>query len=188
MRQTTALLIIDMQQCMSKAVIPERNNPEAEARIQELLSAWRLANWPVIHLHHISREANSGFRPSQAGAAFQSEFEPRADEAIFEKNRPDAFCNTGLERWLHVRGIQDLVIAGVSTNNSVEATARSAGNLGFTTYVVANACFTFPKLDYHGVLRSADEVHAMSLANLADEYAEIITSSDLLKLMTALCY
>jgi isochorismate hydrolase len=32
-------------------------------------------------------------------------------------------------------------------------------------------------------LRSAEEVHAMSLANLAGEYAEIITTPDLLKLV-----
>lgn len=178
-----ALVVIDMQQCMSQAVISERNNPEAESQIQNLLAVWRQRQWPIIHLRHISREATSSFRPGQVGAAFQTEFEPLAQEAVFEKNRPDAFCNTGLERWLHARELAHLVIVGVSTNNSVEATARSAGNLGFTAYVVADACFTFPKLDYQGVLRSAEEVHAMSLANLAGEYAEIITTPDLLKLV-----
>jgi nicotinamidase-related amidase len=49
-----------------------------------------------------------------------------------------------------VRGIEALVIVGVSTNNSVEATARSAGNLGLRTYVLADACFAFDKRDYHG--------------------------------------
>lgn len=175
-----ALLIIDMQQCMSKTAISERNNPEAEAQIQSLLSAWRQAQWPIIHVRHMSREATSAFRPGQAGAAFQVEFEPLAQEQVFEKNRPDAFSNTGLERWLHVRGLSQLVIVGVSTNNSVEATARSAGNLGFKTWVVADACFTFPKADYNGVLRSAEEVHAMSLANLADDYAEIIGTAAVL--------
>lgn len=175
-----ALTMIDMQQCMSKAAISERNNPEAEVQIQKLLNAWRQAKWPVIHLRHISREANSVFHPGQAGATFQAEFVPLEQEAVFEKNRPDAFCNTGLERWLHLRELSQLVIVGVSTNNSVEATARSAGNLGFKTWVVADACFTFPKLDYSGVLRSAEEVHAMSLANLAGEYATIIETAALL--------
>ncbi|WP_298610357.1 cysteine hydrolase family protein [uncultured Thiothrix sp.] len=181
-----ALMVIDMQQCMSKAAISERNNPEAENQIQSLLAAWRQRQWPIIHLRHISREATSVFRPGQAGAAFQAEFEPLSQEQVFEKNRPDAFSNTGIERWLHVRELRHLAIVGVSTNNSVEASARSAGNLGFITYVVADACFTFPKVDYQGILRSADEVHAMSLANLAGEYAEIITTSDLLKLVPSL--
>lgn len=185
MMQPVVLILIDMQQCMSKAAISERNNPDAEIQIQTLLTAWRQANWPVIHVHHISRETHSTFRPGQAGAAFQAEFEPLAHEFIFEKNRPDAFCNTGLERWLHLRELRNLAMVGVSTNNSVEATARSAGNLGFNTWVVADACFTFPKLDYNGVLRSAEDVHAMSLANLAGEYAEIINTAQLLQLMQA---
>jgi nicotinamidase-related amidase len=99
---------------------------------------------------------------------------------VVEKNVPDAFVNSGLERWLHARGVESVAIVGVSTNNSVEATARSAGNLGFKTFVVADATFTFEKKDYSGILRSADEVHAMSLANLEGEYAQITTTSDLL--------
>jgi nicotinamidase-related amidase len=177
----TALLIIDMQQCMSQATISERNNPQAEQQIQTLLAAWRQLTWPVVHIRHISRELKSAFYPNQAGAAFQTEFLPLTHEAVFEKNRPDAFCNTGLERWLHLRDLSKLVIVGVSTNNSVEATARSAGNLGFSTQAIADACFTFPKTDYNGVLRSAEEVHAMSLANLEGEYAEILSTAELLQ-------
>ena len=68
------------------------------------------------------------------------------------------------------------MIVGVSTNNSVEATARTAGNLGFKTYVVSDATFTFSKIDFDGVMRTAKEVHAMSLANLHGEYATVIHS------------
>jgi nicotinamidase-related amidase len=76
------------------------------------------------------------------------------------------------------------VIVGVSTNNSVEATARSAGNLGLRTYVLADACFAFDKRDYHGTLRSADDVHAMALANLqGEQYAEILDSRQALALL-----
>lgn len=89
--------------------------------------------------------------------------------------------NTGLERWLRVRGISKLVIVGVSTNNSVESTARTAGNLGFETQVAADACFAFAKTDYAGVFRTADEVHAMALSNLAGEYADIVSTGELLE-------
>ena len=63
---------------------------------------------------------------------------------------------------------------GVSTNNSVEATVRMAGNLGFKTFLVADACFTFARRDFHGSLRTADEVHSMSLANLDGEYCTVL--------------
>jgi nicotinamidase-related amidase len=76
-----------------------------------------------------------------------------------------------------------LVIVGVSTNNSVEATARTAGNLGFKTYVVSDATFALAKTDFDGRARTAEEVHAMALANLQGEYASMITTSAALRLL-----
>ena len=74
-----------------------------------------------------------------------------------------------------------MVIVGVSTNNSVEASARTAGNLGFATIVVADATFTFDKPDFGGTHRSAQDVHLMALANLHGEYADVISCNDVLR-------
>lgn len=177
------LLIIDMQIGMSWPSVGERNNPQAEARIAELLSAWRDSGAPIVHVRHISRTPASVFFPGQEGAAFQPAFVPRAGEHVVEKNVPDAFIQGGLERWLHVRGIASVVVVGVSTNNSVESTARTAGNLGFKTYVVSDATFAFAQADFNGVHRTADEVHAMSLANLRADYAEIVDTVSALSLI-----
>jgi nicotinamidase-related amidase len=174
------LILVDMQRAMASGALPERNNPSAEKMISSLLHAWRNGERTIVHVRHISRDPGSLFWPGQSGVEFQDVFTPLPTEHVLEKNVPDAFVNSGLERWLHARGVVSVAIVGVSTNNSVEATARSAGNLGFKTYVVADATFTFEKKDYSGILRSADEVHAMSLANLEGEYAQIITTSDLL--------
>ena len=176
--ETPALLIIDMQQGIQRVSTP-RNNPGAEVCIAQLLEYWRSAGLPLVHIRHISRQADSVFAPGQSGALFQPALAPRATEQVFEKNVTDAFTHSGLERWLHARNIRRVVIVGVASENSVEATARSASNLGFITQVVADACYTFDKTDYHGQLRSADEVHAMAMANLRDEYAEVLSSADL---------
>jgi nicotinamidase-related amidase len=181
--EAAALLIIDMQQCMASPDAGERNNPDAEARLAALLEAWRGARAAVVHVRHISRSRVSGFAPGQPGALFQPAFEPHPGEHVVEKNVPDAFIHSGLERWLRVRGIEGLVVAGVSTNISVECSVRSAGNLGFAVTVAADACFTFARLDHAGVARSADEVHAMSLANLAGEYAMIATTEEAMRLL-----
>ena len=180
----TALLIIDMQKGMQSPTLPPRNNLQAEANIARLLAAWRDTGRPVVFVRHISRSPTSVFAPGQSGVEFQEAFLPLAHEHVVEKNVPDAFINTGLERWLHARGISDVVIAGVSTNNSVEATARTAGNLGFSTVVVADACFTFDKTDFGGTLRSAEEVHLMALANLHGEYAEVRAADDILRALS----
>ncbi|HZZ04467.1 hypothetical protein [Paraburkholderia sp.] len=55
-----------------------------------------------------------------------------------------------------------------------------AGNLGFSTYLAADCCFTFDRQDCNGNLRSAEDVHAMSLANLDHEYYSVITAEALL--------
>ena len=173
-----ALLIIDMQRGMAEPKAGRRNNPQAEDNIARLLAAWRHSGQPVVHVRHLSRTPTSAFWPGQSGAEFQPRFEPLSTEHVVEKNVTDAFISSGLERWLHTRGIQELVIVGVSTNYSVEATARSAGNLGFTTTVVSDATFTFDMQDIIGALRPADDVHVMALSNLRGEYARILSTAE----------
>ena len=180
MTEQTALIIIDMQKGMLSSTLPPRNNPQAEDNIARLHAAWRESGQPVVSVRHISRSPSSVFAPGQSGVEFQERFLPLAHEHVVEKNVPDAFINTGLERWLHARGIRHLVIVGVSTNNSVEASARTAGNLGFATTVVSDATFTFDKQDFAGTWRSAEDVHLMALANLHGEYAEVRTTEEVL--------
>ncbi|MGQ9426993.1 cysteine hydrolase family protein [Gilvimarinus sp. F26214L] len=176
----SVLILIDMQKSMAEPLAGARNNPDAERQIGRLLAAWRKLEAPVVHVRHMSRSESSPFWPGRSGVEFQEAFFPEAGEQVFEKNVPDAFAHSGLERWLRLRELVDLVIVGVSTNNSVESTVRTAGNLGFRVRVPCDATFTFDKTDYNGILRSAEEVHAMSLANLQGEYAEIVTTESLL--------
>lgn len=184
--QHRALIIIDMQQGMASPAAGKRNNPAAERRIATLLQAWRAADATVVHVRHMSRTPGSPFWPGQPGVEFQAALAPLPEEHVVEKNVPDAFIHSGLERWLRVRGIGKLVIAGVSTNNSVESSARTAGNLGFDTQVVADACFAFAQVDYAGTSRTADEVHAMALANLHGEYAQVVVTADVIDALAVL--
>ncbi|MFL1501058.1 cysteine hydrolase family protein [Pseudomonas sp. O64] len=175
-----ALVIIDMQQGMNDPKLGRRNNPDAEQHIQQLLNAWRQAQRPVIHVRHISRTPGSVFWPGQPGCEFQQALAPLKHEHVVEKNVPDAFTATGLERWLHMRSIKQLVIVGVITNNSVESTARSGGNLGFDVIVAGDACYTFDQTDLSGRLWPAEDVHALSLSNLAMDYARVVDTAQLL--------
>jgi nicotinamidase-related amidase len=73
-----------------------------------------------------------------------------------------------------------LIITGFVTNNSIEATARNAGDLGIDTTVVSDATACFDKIAVNGVKYSSDVVHQLSLANLKDEYADIKTTQEVL--------
>ena len=175
-----ALLVIDMQKGIQEAKSTGRNNPDAEQRIGALLSAWRTTRRPVVHVRHISRSPESVFWPGQPGCEFQEALQPLAHEHVVEKNVPDAFAASGLERWLLVRSIRQVVIVGVATNNSVESTARSGGNLGFEVVVVADATYTFDLVDLAGRRWPAEDVHALSLSNLAMDYARVVEAVDVL--------
>ena len=176
-----ALLIIDMQQGINHPRLGRRNNPDAEQHLSALLHAWRERAQPVIHVRHFSRSPESVFWPGQSGVEYQPAFLPQADERELSKQTPDAFCGSFLELWLRGDGIRQVVIVGVVTNNSVEATARSGGNLGFEIIVAHDACFTFDQPDFFGTPRSAEEVHAMSLANLHGEYATVLSTEQILR-------
>jgi nicotinamidase-related amidase len=177
---TVALLIVDMQKGMQNPSAGKRNNPQAEENIAKLLTKWRKDGAPIVHIRHISRANNSTFAPGQSGVEFQDKLMPLECEHVVEKNVPDAFVNSSLEKWLRIRNCNELVIVGVSTNISVESTARSAGNLGFNTIVVSDATYTFDKVDFDGQLREASVVHAMALANLDGEFSRIIRTEELL--------
>ncbi|UST65310.1 cysteine hydrolase [Pseudomonas moraviensis] len=180
LQSNAALIIIDQQKGILHPRLGRRNNPQAEERMLELLALWRLRGRPVIHVQHLSRSPDSVFWPEQSGVEFQPRFAPQNGEWLIQKQVPDAFCASGLEAQLREAGIGQLIIVGVATNNSVESTARTAGNLGFDTWVAEDACFTFDKADYFGTPRTAEEVHGMSLGNLHGEYATVVSSAQLL--------
>lgn len=175
-----ALLIIDFQKAIDHPGWGERNNPDAEKNIAALLDAWRATRRPIYHIRHDSDDPGSHYRPGQPGNEFKPEAKPLPREAIVPKRTNSAFIGTGLESMLREAHQDVLVIAGVITNNSVEATVRMAGNLGFKTFLVEDATFTFGRRDWDGISRTAREVHAMSLANLDGEYCIVIRTCDAL--------
>ncbi|KUZ67901.1 isochorismatase [Burkholderia ubonensis] len=174
------LLLIDLQRAIDHPSWGERNNPHAESQVRRLLDHWRSQGWPVWHVRHDSTNPESHYRPGQPGHAFKPEAAPVAGEPVIPKQTNSAFIGTDLEARLRAGGHDALVVAGVITNNSVEATVRMAGNLGFRTWLVADGCFTFGRPDWNGTPRSADDVHAMSLANMHSEYCTVVSADALL--------
>lgn len=176
----TALLVIDFQKAIDHPSWGHRNNLDAERNIAALLQAWRTAGRPIFHIRHDSTEPNSHYRPGQPGHDFKPEAQPADGETVIAKRTNSAFIGTDLESRLRAAGIDTLVVAGVITNNSVEATVRMAGNLGFRTFLAEDAAFTFGRRDWNGQFHPASEVHAMSLANLDGEYCTVVRTADVL--------
>jgi nicotinamidase-related amidase len=176
-----ALLVIDVQNAIDDPKWGPRNNAEAEANIATLLDAWRRSGRAIFHVRHDSTFPDSPYRPGQQGNDFKSAVKPRDGEAVIAKRTNSAFIGTDLEARLRRDGHATVVVAGVLTHNSVEATVRMAGNLGFDTVVVSDATWATDKTDLRGRRWPAEDVHALSLANLHGEYATVLDTASVLK-------
>lgn len=179
--QSSALIVIDVQQAFLDPRFGERNNPQAESNIARLLAAWRAAGRPIRHVVHDSTEPDSLLRPERPGNAIQAAASPRAGEPVYRKHVNSAFIGTNLENDLRKNGIDTLVIVGLTTNHCVSTSARMAGNLGFSTYVVSDATAAFSRPALDGSLRPAEAVHSAALSDLHLEFATVVDTAEILE-------
>jgi len=105
------------------------------------------------------------------------ELQPVAGEPVIDKPGYSAFVATDLEAVLRHRGIDTLLITGVTTEVCVSSTVRHATDLGFHCLTVADAC------------GSGDpDLHTATLATIAVEggiFGEVVLAADLLARMEA---
>ena len=175
------LLVIDVQKGMDVyADRYHRNNPDLERNIGRLQAAWRKSGRPIIHVQHLSTEPKSPLRPGQPGVEIKDEVRPLPGEPVVQKSVNSAFIGTKLEEDLKKRGLTTLVMTGLQTNMCVSTTARMAGNLGFTTYVVSDATATFDNTGPDGKTYSSQLLHDVALADLHGEFATVIDTATVL--------
>ncbi len=186
----SALLLIDVQ--VGVDVLSHwggsngrRNNPDAEAKMSQLLAAWRNAKLQVAFTRHDSRESASPLKFSLPTGAQKPGFEPAAGEIVVEKDVNSGFIGTDLEIQLRRAKISRLAIVGFFTNFCVETTTRMSGNLGFDTYLIEDCCSTSNRIGPDGIDRDPELVHAMTVANLHGEFCTAIKFADALGLVTA---
>lgn len=182
-----ALLVIDMQEGFRDPSWGPRNNPGAELRIAMLLQAWRAAGAPVVHVHHHSSSPMGCFRPGTPGCRPLAVTAPLPGEALYCKRANSAFIGTTLEADLRHRGIGSLVVTGLTTNHCISTTVRMAGNLGFDTFVVADATATFDRAGASGRMRGAEDVHDAALGDLQGEFAEVVDAATVARALAGAC-
>jgi nicotinamidase-related amidase len=185
-QNSPALLLIDIQQAFDDLAYwgGARNNPEAERRAAQLLAYWRANGLPVFHVQHCSTNPVSPLRPGQAGNDFKAGFEPAPGEVVVQKNVNSAFIGTDLQQQLAAQHLTTLVIAGLTTDHCVSTTTRMAGNLGFDTYLVADATATFAKTGLGSRHFDADLIHQTALASLNGEFATVLDTATVIEQLT----
>src|SRR5580658_1063431 len=146
----TALVLIDLQ----NAVVAVNTAPHPAAQVVansvKLAEAFRAHDAPVVYVRvdlndflelPVDQPVNLGNAPLPG---IVSEIAPSAGfqpgDILLTKRHWGAFAGTNLEQQLKSRGVDTVVLTGISTNAGVESTARQGTGLGFGFVVVEDAC------------------------------------------------
>ncbi|MEM6283950.1 MAG: cysteine hydrolase family protein [Chloroflexota bacterium] len=180
----TALIIIDVQQGLDNTdYYGDRNNPDAEQHMAQLLAAWRTHQLPVFHVQHHSTQPNSPLRPENPGVAIKPEVAPQGNEPVYTKNVNSAFIGTDLELHLRDADIGTVVVVGLTTEHCVSTSVRMAANYGFRVYLAADGTAANSATGYNGQTFSAQQVHDAQLAALHGEFATVMNTADILSML-----
>lgn len=187
----TALLVMDFVNDVvdpkgkfaAMGVAAHLEQTHAVENAQKALVAARAKRLPVIHIRVAWRPGHpelNGNVPFFAGAiqgsalvegtwgaAFLPAMAPAEGEVEIVKRGVSAFNGTELVRYLALKGIQTLVLAGVATNWVVEATSRDAADLGYTLIVLEDCCASF-----------SEELHQFSIQNILGVLATLATADE----------
>jgi maleamate amidohydrolase len=107
--------------------------------------------------------------------AFPASLQPQDGELVITKQYASSFFGTTLASTLTAKGVDTLLITGLSTSGCVRATALDACQHGFLPFVVREACG-----DRH------PGPHEANLFDLQAKYAEVISESQAIAHISAL--
>ena len=190
--KSTALLLVDVQEGVNDVKYyggpsGKRNNDNAEENMRCLLTEWRRLGKQVAFTRHNSRELNSPLKLSLETGKQIEGLDIHESDIVVDKDVNSGFIGTSLEVELRRSGIDRLVVMGFYTNYCIETTVRMAGNLGFDTYLVHDACAAINTLGHDGTYYDADLVHNMSIASLHGEFCTSISKEVAMKLCVNDC-
>ncbi len=94
-------------------------------------------------------------RRGERGAAFVGPL-PQPGELIVAKTRFSAFFGTPLDAELRTRGVDSLVVCGMTTECCVDCTVRDAFHLDYHVFLAGDACAAYEPDLHQGALKSLD--------------------------------
>lgn len=172
----TALLVMDVQ----PGIVSRLQNPESYLkRMEEVVQAARRHQIPVIFVVVGFREGfpevsprNKAFQNLTAGLPPHMvnplpAIEREKSDILVVKRRVSAFTGSDLEVVLRGQGIQQLVLAGISTSGVVLSTTREAADKDFQLTILSDLCADFD-----------EEVHQVLLTKVFPRQAEVVISQE----------
>ncbi|WP_404869195.1 cysteine hydrolase family protein [Kitasatospora griseola] len=180
--RNTALLLLDCQPAVLSAL------PDAGPlldRLERAVAATRARGGTVAHVRTAFTEADWAAVPAgnavfaavarhralhheDPATAFHPQLAPRESDLVARKTRVSALSGTDLDRRLRARGIDALIVAGLTTGGAVLSTALDASDRDYRLHVLSD-----------GTADPDPEVHALVLHRVLPPRAEPVTFAEL---------
>ena len=167
----TALLVIDIQRdfaahdgAMARQGADMSDIAPAVERAQALVEAARAAKVFPVFSHVVAPDGVVG-RAGTPGTDFVDPM-PRADELVVSKPRYSIFPHTGLAETLKARGIDTLVLCGLTTECCIQSSAWDAFERGFQVVIASDAVAAYHP-DLHRAVLQALELNGAILGSAA---------------------
>jgi nicotinamidase-related amidase len=185
----TAVLVMDFENDIVEMLPADARAPLLD-RAASLVAAARQAGLPVIYVvvrfrdgypevgagsRFASLKQTGRLREGTRGAEIHFRVAPNPDDVVVAKRRVGAFSTTDLETILHAKGVDTLVLAGISTSGVVLSTVRWAADKDYALAVVSDAC---ADLD--------PEVHRVLTQKVFPAQATVVSTADALQAIARL--
>jgi len=146
-----ALLVIDLQNdYFSGGLFPLWNAQETLNAIKSAIGRARQEGLEVIHIQHIANPKMGVapfFNKGTQGAEIHEEILAAAPNApVVVKEFADSFIQTNLESILCERGVEELIVCGMMTQNCVTHTAISKAAEKYKVSVLTDCCTSVSEL------------------------------------------
>ncbi len=179
-----ALLVIDVQESFRhRPYFTDAELPSFLGNVQSLINRADAAGIPVVQVFHREPGADAGnpFTAASGKVRALAGLTVTAAAVIYKEVHSALFGTaadgTPLLEWLRTRGIGELLITGIRTEQCCETTARHASDLGFRVLYVSDATLTFPMRARSGREVSSAELHERTELVLEDRFARIVASA-----------
>ncbi|TYC68329.1 isochorismatase family protein [Streptomyces sp. CB01881] len=141
----SALVVIDVQESFRRrenwAAV---SNPDIVTQVNRLVEHTRANGDLVVWVLHAEPGTGNLFDPAVGHVRLIEGLTPAAGEPVITKTSHNAFTTTNLQQLFTERGIREVVVSGIRTEQCCETTTRVASDLGYQVVFVTDATATHP--------------------------------------------
>lgn len=155
----------------------------AVANIERLLLAFREEGLPVLYPHVAPKQTYDAGRLAgkvpaimnipNRGYDFVEQIAPSESDILVPKRHPSAFFATALTSYLVDLGCDWIVVAGCTTSGCVRGSVVDAFSYNFRVTIPHDAVYD-----------RSPTVHAVNLFDMAQKYADVVSTDDLLRTLS----